>query len=80
MHFVYTRDKAGKAKIYLDARKQAETTVSGQTSNWDTGYRLALANELTNDRPWLGEFYQVAAYDRALSEQVICPLFLVQCL
>ena len=69
MHVVYTRDKAGKAKIYLDGRKQAETTVTGETSNWDTSYRFALANELTKDRPWLGEFYQVAIYDRALSEQ-----------
>jgi len=69
MHVVYTRDKTGKAKIFLDGRKQAETTVTGETSSWDTGYRFALANELTKDRPWLGEFYQVAVYDRALSEQ-----------
>ena len=69
MHVVYTRDKAGKAKIYFDGRKQAETTVTGDTSNWDSSWRLALANELTKDRPWLGEFYQVAVYDRALSEQ-----------
>ena len=69
MHVVYTRDKTGKAKMYLDGRKQAGTTVTGDTSNWDDSYRLALANELTKDRPWLGEFYQVAVYDRALSEQ-----------
>jgi hypothetical protein len=69
MHIVYTRDKTGKAKMYLDGRKQAETTVTGNTSNWDVNHRLALANELTKDRPWLGEFYQVAVYDRALSEQ-----------
>jgi hypothetical protein len=68
-HVVYTRDKAGKAKIYLDGRRQAETTVAGDTSNWDSSWRLALANELTKDRPWLGEFYQVSIYDRALSEQ-----------
>ena len=69
MHVVYTRDTTGKAKIFLDGRKQAETAVNGDTSNWDGSYRLALANELTRDRPWLGEFYQVAVYDRALSEQ-----------
>ncbi len=69
MHVVYTRDKTGKAKMYLDGRKQAETTVTGETSNWDDSYHLALANELTKDRPWLGEFHQVAIYDRALSEQ-----------
>jgi hypothetical protein len=28
---------------------------------------MALANELTEDRAWLGEFYLLAIYDRALS-------------
>jgi hypothetical protein len=69
MHVVYTRNKAGKAKIYLDGSRQAETTITGDTSNWDSSWRFALANELTKDRPWLGEFYQVAVYDRALSER-----------
>lgn len=69
MHVVYTREKTGKAAIFLDGRKRARMTVSGDTSNWDGAYRLALANELTRDRPWLGELYQIAVYDRALSEQ-----------
>lgn len=69
MHVVYTRDKTGKARIYLDGRKQAEVTVTGDTSNWDSNWRLALGNELTKDRPWLGEFHQVSIYDRDLSEQ-----------
>jgi len=75
MHVVYARDKAGKAKIYLDGHKQAESTVTGETSNWDTGYRFALANELTKDRPWLGEFYQVAVYDRALDASEVMSRF-----
>ena len=75
MHVVYTRDKTGKAKVFLDGRKQAETTVAGDTSNWDTNYRFALANELTQDRPWLGEFYQVAIYDRVLSEREVLSKF-----
>lgn len=69
MHVVYTRDKAGRARIYLDGRKQAEVTVTGDTSNWDGSWRLALANELTKDRPWLGEFHQISIYDRALNER-----------
>jgi VanZ family protein len=27
-------------------------------SNWDTDYKLALGNELTFDRPWLGKIYK----------------------
>lgn len=75
MHVVYTRDKAGRARMYLDGRKQVETTVTGDTSNWDSGWRLALANELTKDRPWLGEFYQVAVYGRVLSEHEVIDKF-----
>jgi hypothetical protein len=36
-------------------------------TNWDAGYRLSLANEVTENRPWLGEFHLVAVYDWALS-------------
>ena len=75
MHVVYTREKSGKAIIFIDGRKQAETTVSGDTSSLDVNYRLALANELTRDRPWLGEFYVVAVYDRALSEREVMSNF-----
>ncbi|MHC4351292.1 MAG: DUF5060 domain-containing protein, partial [Planctomycetota bacterium] len=68
-HVVYTRDKVGKALILLDGQKRAQLIARGDVSNWDGGLRLALANELTGDRPWLGEFHQVAIYDRPLSEQ-----------
>lgn len=75
MHVIYTRDKTGKVRIYLDGHKQAETAVTGDTSNWDSNWRLALANELTKDRPWLGEFYRVSICDRTLSEQEVIGRF-----
>ena len=75
MHVVYARDRDGKAGIYIDGRKQAETTVAGDTSNWDGSWRLALGNELTKDRPWLGEFYQVSIYDRTLGRQEVIDRF-----
>ena len=65
-HVVYTRDAAGNVRLYLDGEEQARATVAGDLTNWDTGYRLALANELTGDRPWLGEFHLLAIYNRAL--------------
>jgi hypothetical protein len=71
-HVVYTRGKTGQATFYLNGQKQAATTVTGNCSNWDAGYHLALANELTQDRPWLGEMYRVALYDRAFDgDQVL---------
>ena len=74
-HVVYTRSRDGKARIFLNGRKLGETNVSGATSNWDSGHLLALGNEFTGDRPWLGEYHQVAIYDRALSESDVRELF-----
>jgi mono/diheme cytochrome c family protein len=66
-HVVYTRDARGEAVIFVDGKQAASKTVDGNLDNWDGGYRLALANEITGDRPWLGEFHLVAIYSRALS-------------
>jgi uncharacterized repeat protein (TIGR01451 family) len=69
-HVVYTRDASGEAKIYVDGAERASGTVGGDFSNWSAGFRLALANELTGDRPWLGELHLVAIYDRVLSPSI----------
>ena len=65
-HIVYTRSKDGRAVMYLDGKRAADRTVDGDMANWDRGFRLSLANELTEDRPWLGQLHQIAVYDRAL--------------
>jgi hypothetical protein len=70
-HIVYTRDKSGGAALYLDGKKVSSSKVSGDLSNWNASFRLALANELTRDRPWLGEFHQIAIYDTALGDQKV---------
>lgn len=66
-HVVYTRDRSGRARIYINGKQRAERKVAGNTSNWKGSFRLALANELTSDRPWQGTFYLVAIYNRDLS-------------
>ncbi len=66
-HVVYTRDAAGSTTIYLDGKQVARGKASGNVSNWDNNQRLSLANEVTGDRPWLGELHLVAIFDRALS-------------
>jgi hypothetical protein len=71
-HVVYTRHKNGTARIYIDGVEVASEMIKGDFSNWDNSYHLALANEVTRDRPWLGKFYLVAIYSRALtSEEVV---------
>jgi hypothetical protein len=67
MHVVYTRNASGTVTLYLNGVRQLQTTVSGNFSNWDSAYRLALGNELSGGRPWLGSFHRLAIYDRAYS-------------
>ena len=74
-HVVYTRDKNGNAALYLQGNEQAAKTIPGDISNWDDGFRLMLANELTQDRPWLGEFHQVAIYNRLLDAEEVAQRF-----
>lgn len=70
-HVVYTRDAGGTAKIYVNGEETAAATIDGDLSNWDQSFQLALANELTQDRPWLGEYHLIAIYNRALSSQEV---------
>jgi hypothetical protein len=66
-HVVYTRDASGNTNLYLDGVSEASGTVGGDFSNWNDTYRLALANEFGGNRSWLGEYDQMAVYNRALS-------------
>ena len=53
--------------IYLDGVLTESSSIGGDCSGWDAGYVLALGDEPTGGRPWLGIFDLVAIYDRALS-------------
>jgi hypothetical protein len=75
-HVVYTRDAAGIAKLYVDGVEVGSATISGDLSNWNSGYEFALANELTGDRPWLGAYDLVAVYDDALTPAEVAQNFL----
>ncbi|MDI9430706.1 MAG: DUF4038 domain-containing protein [Planctomycetota bacterium] len=73
-HIVYTRDSQGKVTLYVDGRPVSTGEVAGDLSHWEDGFRLALGNELTGDRPWQGELHRVALYARALDESAIAAL------
>ena len=66
-HIVYTRNRGGRARLFLSGKQQVEKRVPGAMANWNGKYRLALANEFSSDRPWLGTFHLVAIYSRDLS-------------
>lgn len=70
-HAIYTRNRAGAAKLYLNGELVANDTVSGDFSNWNDSYQLALANEPSGGRAWLGRLNLVAIYSRALDSSEI---------
>jgi hypothetical protein len=70
-HVVYTFSRAGQARLYINGVLNIEQNVGGAVSNWDGGYQLALANELSRDRPWLGSYRLVAIYSRDLTTEEV---------
>jgi hypothetical protein len=66
-HVVATYDGATQ-RLYVDGVVQATTlALTGNFSTWNAAYPLALGNEATLDRSWLGKIHLVAIYDRVLS-------------
>ncbi len=74
-HVVYTRDRRGRASMFIDGRLAEEQQVDGDLDSWDSNLRLSLANETTGDRPWLGTFHLVAIFDRALTLEEVSRNF-----
>ena len=66
-HVTLTFDAAGTRKLYLNGLLVVSDTPAGNLAGWSSSFRLALANELTNDRPWLGTYQKVAIYCKALN-------------
>lgn len=74
-HVVYTLSAAGQERFYLDGQLVSEGDRSGDLTNWNSTYRLAIGNEIGASRPWNGTFHLLAVHDRDLSEEEIQTLF-----
>ncbi|MFP4173336.1 MAG: LamG-like jellyroll fold domain-containing protein [Candidatus Hydrogenedentota bacterium] len=70
-HAVYTRGADGQARLYINGEEAAAEEIGGDVSPWNSEFHLALGNELTEERPWLGAYHQVAVYNRALEPSEI---------
>ncbi len=66
-HVVYTFGRGGQARLYVGGKLSAEQNIGGSLSNWDGELQLAVANELTGERPWLGRLRLLAIYSRDLT-------------
>ncbi|MBN1671115.1 MAG: FecR domain-containing protein [Kiritimatiellae bacterium] len=79
MHVVFTRARSGAMKFFVDGTDVYEGTEAdsqvhddppvspGDLLDWSREFRLGLANEFGGQRAWLGEYYLVAIYSRALT-------------
>lgn len=74
-HIVYVHQSDGESVVYKNSAAIASRQTDGDLTNWDGSYRLALANELGGERPWLGEFQKVAIYSCALSPVEIAEAY-----
>src|SRR5690606_12332056 len=60
---------------YVDGKEVAEKDVPGSLDEWDEEMLLTIGNELTGDRPWLGEIHLVALYGVALTREEVARNF-----
>ena len=75
-HVVYTRShSSGVTRAYINGVLVKTGNAPSSFSNWDQSFRLALANELTLNRTWLGELHLVAIYDRDLTPSEVIQNF-----
>ncbi len=72
---VYTRDRQGQARLYINGVEQASANLPGelfpQRGPRDAEFRLALGDELNGGRAWLGDYRRLALYNRAFSVQEV---------
>jgi len=75
-HIVFTRSASGTAVLYIDGQLKASGTVEGEFSNWSDGLRVMIGDySFEGIRPWLGDFYLLAFYNRALKPEEVAQNF-----
>lgn len=85
-YVAFTRDRDGTARLYVNGIDQTDANrpadLGGDFNQWDDSFQLAIANEITRNRPWAGDLQRIAIYSRALSpveiEQSYFPALRVQ--
>ncbi|MBK7105277.1 MAG: T9SS type A sorting domain-containing protein [Ignavibacteriae bacterium] len=71
-HVVYVFREDGVAIIFVNGVEKVRKTIGGDFSTWTDSYRLGIANEVIDSRPWLGTFNYLAIFNRRLtSEEVL---------
>jgi hypothetical protein len=74
-HVVMTHDATGNDVIYVNGVVEFSGSRTGDFSNWNAAYALALGNEFSMDRAWLGDYHLAAIYSQALSAAEVTQNF-----
>lgn len=74
-HLVFARAAGGGLAVYVNGVLDNDREAGGDLSGWNAEYRLALVDNLKNNRFWRGEYRMVAVYDRALSDAEVRQQF-----
>ena len=70
-HVVITYDFS-EQNVYINGEQRARSErLKGNFSNWDPACRLVIGNEVTGNRPWKGNLYYAAVFNRPLTEKEI---------
>jgi len=85
-YVAFTRDRDGTARLYVNGVDQTDASrpadLGGDFSQWDESFQLAIGNEISLNRSWIGDLQRIAIYSRALSpaeiEQSYFPALRVQ--
>lgn len=73
-HLVFTRDRAGRVRLFLNGQQALEQTASGSVFDWEkTNFTFGTESKVGN--PWLGTYYLVAVYGRDLSPAEVARNF-----
>ncbi|MBZ0283171.1 MAG: LamG domain-containing protein [Anaerolineae bacterium] len=78
LHVVYTRDVWGMSRLYINGTEQVSKMTSGNLDVWDATLPLTIANNFTENQPWLGTYRMLAIYNRALTPAEVAQNFQLQ--
>lgn len=74
-HIVFTRDASGTSRVYVNGVRVTTSALSGTLASWVGNHQLHLGGERDGTKSWLGTYYLVAVYGRALDDAEVLRNF-----
>ncbi|MEM7137357.1 MAG: LamG domain-containing protein [Myxococcota bacterium] len=65
-HVVFTHQPDGSEVVYINGAQDVTFARMGDPTTWNSSYAIAVANETSVNREWLGDLHLIAVYERAL--------------